>query len=416
MEKLWKLTSSIEKPEQPISSIRNLSKSLSTIEKPRKSLSSVRNLIAQFFFGETFMETFCWFVLLKKVFVDEICLEVVWASLKNLCELTGSPYSSILFNRKSVKNKFVHGNSRQTLSRTKKRKNCNHWEGNTAISFLSKRKRCESILSKNTPVRNSLEKKQWSQFKVLRNPRKQVIRHGNSMKKKCYLEIHWIQFRYWKSQKIFSFKRNPPKWTSFTRKSRKLISPKEKSKKSTPTARIQRKLFLKTGKSKRRVFFARPWEQNMLIGKSCNKFLLKILLKISFMEKNSVEIVFFDSKNFMETNLEDFKTIKLSLSMKVPEVCSTGIDSMKTAFINGETRTNTISLSGTPDEPFSYKCNARKLVFLKENPPISSICNPRKFLSTTKKRWKSISSEKNPIHNLPWKNVLGKTSVDRFYI
>ena len=129
------------------------------------------------------METFCWFVLLKKVFVDEICLEVVWASLKNLCELTGSPYSSILFNRKSVKNKFVHGNSRQTLSRTKKRKNCNHWEGNTAISFLSKRKRCESILSKNTPVRNSLEKKQWSQFKVLRNPRKQVIRHGNSMKK-----------------------------------------------------------------------------------------------------------------------------------------------------------------------------------------------------------------------------------------
>ena len=131
-------------------------------------------------------------------------------------------------------------------------------------------------------------------------------------------------------------------------------------------------------------------------------------------EKFRGNCFFFDSKNFMETNLEDFKTIKLSLSMKVPEVCSTGIDSMKTAFINGETRTNTISLSGTPDEPFSYKCNARKLVFLKENPPISSICNPRKFLSTTKKRWKSISSEKNPIHNLPWKNVLGKTSVDRF--
>ena len=154
------------------------------------------------------------------------------------------------------------------------------------------------------------KKKQWSQFKVLRNPRKQVIRHGNSMKKKCYLEIHWIQFHYWKSQKTFSFKRNPPKRTSFTGKSRKLISPKEKSKKSTPTARIQRKLFLKTGKSKRRVFFARPWEQNMLIGKPCNKILMKILLKISFMVKHSVEIVFFDLKNFMETNLDDFKTIK----------------------------------------------------------------------------------------------------------
>ena len=191
--------------------------------------------------------------------------------------------------------------------------------------------------------------------------------------------------------------------------------PRKSQKKSTPTARIQRKLFLETGKPKRRVFFARRWEQNMLIGKSCNKLVLKILLKISFMVKNSVEIVFFfDSKIIMETNLDDFKTIKLSLSMKVPEVCSTGIDSMKTAIINGETRTNTISLTGTPDEPISYECNARKLVFLKENPPISSIGNPRKFLSTTKKRWKSISSEKNPIHNLPWKNVHGKTSVDRF--
>ena len=122
----------------------------------------------------------------------------------------------------------------------------------------------------------------------------------------------------------------------------------------------------------------------------------------------------FDSKNFMETNLDEFQTIKLILSMKVPEVYSTGIDSMKTAFIKDETETNTISLTGTPYDPISYKCNARKLVFLKENPPISSIGNLRKFLSTTKKHWKSISSKKNPIHNLPWKNVHGKTSVDRF--
>ena len=208
--------------------------------------------------------------------------------------MIGSPYNSILFNRKSVKNKFVHGKSRQTRSRTKKRKNCNHWEGNTANSFLSKRKRCETILSKKTPVKNSLKKKQWSQFKELRNPRKQVSRHGNSKRKKCYLEIHWNRFRYWKSQKIFSFKGNPRKRTSFTEKPRKLIPSKEKSKKSTPTTRIQRKLFLKTGKSKKKEFliFWRPWEQNKLMEKHCNKFVLKIFLAISFMMKNSVEIVF----------------------------------------------------------------------------------------------------------------------------
>ena len=99
---------------------------------------------------------------------------------------------------------------------------------------------------------------------------------------------------------------------------------------------------------------------------------------------------------------------------KFPEVCSAEIASMKTVFKNGETRTKTISLTGKPDGPISYKCNARKLVFLKANPPISSIGNPRKVFSTTKKHWKSISSKKNPIHNLPWKNVHGKTSVDRF--
>ena len=227
---------------------------------------------------------------------------------------------------------------------------------------------------------------------------------GNPLKSVSLLKI----------PKKISFKRNPRKRTSFTGKPRKLFPSKEKSKKSTPTKRIRRKLFLKTGKSKKRVFiFCKTLRTKYVDG--------KIMQQVCF--ENSPGNQFhgekfrgkcFDSKNFMKTNLVDFKTIKLNFSMKVPEVCSTGIDSMKTAFINGETRTSTISLTGLTDERISYKCNARKLVFLKENPPISSIGNPRKFLSTTKKRWKSISSEKNPTHNLPWKNVQGKTSVDRF--
>ena len=118
LEKLWKLTSSIEKLDQTISSISNLSKPLSTIEKQWKSLSSVRNPIAQFSLEKRSCKHFDDMFSLKK-FLLKICLKVVWASLKNLCELIGSPYTSFLFKRKSVKNKFVHGKSKQTLSRTK---------------------------------------------------------------------------------------------------------------------------------------------------------------------------------------------------------------------------------------------------------------------------------------------------------
>ena len=50
----------------------------------------------------------------------------------------------------------------------------------------------------------------------------------------------------------------------------------------------------------------------------------------------------------------------------------------------------------------------KKTGFLEENPPISSIGNPRKFLSTTKMCWKSISSEKNLIDNLPWRTLMEK--------
>ena len=159
------------------------------------------------------METFCWYVLLKKVFVDEICLEVVWASLKNLCELIGSPYTSFLFKRKSVKNKFFHGKSKQTLSRAKKCKKCNHWEGNTANSFLSKSKRCESKLFKKTPVKKSLKKDNEVTLKYWGTQENKLSAMVTPWEKKCYLEIHWYQFPYWESQKKISFRRNPPKRT-----------------------------------------------------------------------------------------------------------------------------------------------------------------------------------------------------------
>ena len=99
---------------------------------------------------------------------------------------------------------------------------------------------------------------------------------------------------------------------------------------------------------------------------------------------------------------------------KFPEVCSAKIDSMKTAFINGETRTNTFHWRERQMDRFHTNAMQENCFFLEENPSISSIGNPRKFLSTTKMCWNSISSEKNLIHNLPWENAHGKTSVDSF--
>ena len=209
--------------------------------------------------------------------------------------LTGSPSKTNLF--KESQGKLFQAQKTQKLQSLKRK--------HSKFIFIEKKTVWIDFIQKD-PCKKSL-KKTTKSIQIIEEPKKTSYPPWKLHEKKCYLEIHWIQFRYWKSQKIFSFKRNPPKWTSFTRKSRKLISPKEKSKKSTPTARIQRKLFLKTGKSKRRVFFARPWEQNMLIGKSCNKFLLKILLKISFMEKNSVEIVFFWFKKFHGNQFRRFQ-------------------------------------------------------------------------------------------------------------
>ena len=218
--------------------------------------------------------------------------------------------------------------------------------------------------------------------------------------KKCYLEIHWNQFHYWESQKFFSFKRNPPK-----RKVKKINSNNENSEKT----------LFKNGNSKKRVFI----------------FLQELENKICWWENHATSLFWkfsgksvswwkipwklFWFKKFHGNQFRWFQKDQIEFfNGKFPEVCSAEIASMKTVFKNGETRTKTISLTGRPDERISYKCNARKLVYLGEDPPISSIGNPRKFLSTTKMCWKTISSEKNLIHNLPWENAHGKTSVDSF--
>ena len=263
------------------------------------------------------------------------------------------------------------------------------------------------------PFKNLL-KKQRSQFEVLRNPLNKLYAMVTPWEKKCYLEIHWNQFHYWKPQKIFLFKRNPPKRTSFTEKPQKLISPKENSKKSTPTTRIQRKLFSRLENRKKEFsFFCKILRTKYVDGKIMQQVCFENSPGNQFHGKNPWKLFWF--KKFHGNQFRWFQKDQIEFANeKFPEVRSPKIDSMKTAFVIGETRTNTISLTGTPDEPISYKCNARKLVFLEENPPISSIGNTRKILSMTKMCWKSISSGKNLIHNLPWKNAHGKTSVDRF--
>ena len=292
MEKLWKLTSSIEKPDQPISSISNPSKSLSLIEKQWKSFSSVRNPIAQFSLekrsSKHFVDMFSLIKSLLTKFVWKLYehpqkTSVNWLEAHTLHFYSiGSPSKTNLFMENQ--GKLFQGQKTQKMQ-SLKRKHSKFFfiEKKTVwIDFIQKDS-CKKINEKNNEVKLNYWGTQENKLSAMVTP----------WGKKCYLEIHWNQFHYWKSQKLFSFKRNPPKRTSFTEKPRKLISPKEKSKKSTLTTRIQKKLFsrLENRKKKSFHFFARSWEQNMLMGKSCNKFVLKIFLEISFMMKNSMEIV-----------------------------------------------------------------------------------------------------------------------------
>ena len=123
------------------------------------------------------------------------------------------------------------------------------------------------------------------------------------------------------------------------------------------------------------------------------------------------------------------------------EIYSSEVESMKTAFINGERKTKITSLRGPPGETISYKCIAWKLVSLKVNSgkliwlmgklwkltssigkpdqPISSLSNLSKSLSTIEKQWKSLSSVRNPIAQFSlekrsWKHFVDMFSLKKF--
>ena len=366
MEKLWKLTSSIEKTYQPVSSISNLSKSLSTIKKQGKSLSSVRNPIAQFSLEKRSCKHFVDMFSLKKFLLTKFVWKlyehpsktsVIWLEARTLHFYSiGSPSKTNLFMENQ--GKLFQGQKTQKMQ-SLKRKHSKFFfiEKKTVwIDFIQKDS-CKKINEKNNEVKLNYWGTQENKLSAMVTP----------WGKKCYLEIHWNQFHYWKSQKLFSFKRNPPKRTSFTEKPRKLISPKEKSKKSTLTTRIQKKLFSRLENRKKRVFIFLQDLENKICW--WENHATSLFWKFSWKSVSWWKIPWklFWFKKFHGNQFRWFQKDQIEfVNEKFREVCSAEIDSMKTAFINGETRTNTISLTGTPDEPISYKCNARKLVFWKK--------------------------------------------------
>ena len=118
------------------------------------------------------------------------------------------------------------------------------------------------------------------------------------------------------------------------------------------------------------------------------------------------------------------------------EICSSEVESMKTALISGERRIKITPMRWSPGETISYKCNAWKLVSLKVNPgeliwlmaklwkltssiekpdqPISSISNPSNSLSTIEKQRKSFSSVRNPNAQFSLEKRSWKRFVDMF--
>ena len=235
------------------------------------------------------------------------------------------------------------------------------------------------------------------------------------MRKKMLIGIRLKSVSLLRIPKIFFIQEKSTKENFVHRKTTETDFSEGKVKKINSNNENSEKTLFKNGKSKKRVFIFLQDLENKIYW--WEKHATSLFRNISWKSVSWWKIPWklFWFKKFHGNQFRWFQKDQIEfVNEKFPEVCSAERDSVKTAFINGETRTNTISLTGTPDGPISYKCNARKLVFLEENPPISSIGNPRKFLSTTKMCWKSISSEKNLIHNLPWKNAHGKTSVDSF--
>ena len=139
----------------------------------------------------------------------------------------------------------------------------------------------------------------------------------------------------------------------------------------------------------------------------------------------------------MESNWIDLKSIEVKIiERNFWKFCSSEVESMKTAFINGERKIKITSFRGLPGETISYKCNACKMVSLKVNSgkliwlmeklwkltssiekpdqPISSISNLSECFSTIEKQWKSLSSVRNPIAQFSLEKRSWKHFVDMF--
>ena len=106
---------------------------------------------------------------------------------------------------------------------------------------------------------------------------------GNPLKSVSLLKIPKNIFIQEKSTKENFVHRKTTEIDSFQGKVKKINSNNKNSEKTLfKNWKIEKKEFL---------IFLRPWEQNKLMEKHCNKFVMKIFLAISFMRNISVEIV-----------------------------------------------------------------------------------------------------------------------------
>ena len=164
----------------------------------------------------------------------------------------------------------------------------------------------------------------------------------------------------------------PRNWNSLLEKRLKCISSLTKLWKSAPSLRNHRKFRLNSVRTKKD--FSTDWEslrKKTVVGKIMekNKTMWIRFPRVRVTWNKIPWISFRLEKKPMDTNWIDLKSIELnSIDGKFVKLCSIEVGSMETAFVNGETRTKTTSLTGMPGGPLSNKCIARNMVSLKESP------------------------------------------------
>ena len=118
------------------------------------------------------------------------------------------------------------------------------------------------------------------------------------------------------------------------------------------------------------------------------KFVKEFSWEIGSIDSISMDIASSGTK-IVETNWINLKSIELNfIDGMFVKLCSVEVGSMETAFINGETRIKTTSLTGMPGEPTSYKCIEMQLVSREEN--------SSNLIYLMKNLWKLTSFIKKP--------------------